>query len=238
MMNKTFATLANSVRKGCHCIAGRELTGSDGQWFWGPWIRPVSQHGEGEVSTQECLYSDRTLPVALDMVEVTLLAKQESPHQPENYLIDASVRWRKVGTIAPTSLSTIEEKPIHLWIQQGTRSDRIHSSQAVGSLTPFQSLFLIRPVNLRFRIWEAVDEFKGGPRKHRRAIFHYGNVEYNLAITDPTMEARYFRPFPALNQPPKEIVPRTPSNCLLVVSLAAPFTDGYHYKVVATVLEY
>lgn len=237
-MTKTFVTLANSVRIGSHCIAGRELTGHEGQWFWGSWIRPVSQHGEGEVSTQECLCTDGTLPVSLDMVEITLLSKQDCPSQPENYIIDTSVRWRKIGTITPASLAVIEEKPPSLWAQPGTRSDRIHSSQAVGSLVPFQSLYLIRPDNLLFRIWEDMDEFKGKPRKHRRAIFNYGNVDYNLAITDPTMDSRYFRPFPALNQPHRDIVPKTPANCLLVVSLAAPFTDGYHYKVVATVLEY
>lgn len=51
------------------------------------------------------------------------------------------------------------------------------------------------------------------------------------------MGSRYFRPFPALNQPAKEILPKTPDNIFLVVSLATPFKDGYHYKIVATVLE-
>jgi hypothetical protein len=109
---------------------------------------------------------------------------------------------------------------------------------AVGSLSPFQSLYLIRPPKLQFRIWEAHDNFRGGPHKNRRAVFLYAGTEYNLPITDPTMDARYFQPFPALNQPPRDVVPRNSANCLLVASLAAPFKDGYHYKVVATVLEY
>jgi hypothetical protein len=237
MMKKTFLVLANSIRRGCHCIAGREMFQREGKWFYGPWIRPVSQQGEGEVPTQECLYSNGTQPAVLDVAEVTLTAKQECTHQPENYLIDSSARWQKIDTIPGSSLATIEEHPAHLWLQVYGRSDRILTTVAVASLVPFQSLYLIRPANLRFRIWEAVDEFRGGPRKQRRAIFTFAGTEYNLTITDPTMEARYFRPFPALNQPPKEIVPRAPGNVLLVVSLAAPFTDGYHYKVVATVLE-
>jgi hypothetical protein len=69
-------------------------------------------------------------------------------------------------------------------------------------------------------------------------LFTYAGTEYNLPITDPTMDSRYFQSFPALDQPPREIACRSPASCLLVVSLAPPFKDGYHYKVVATVLEY
>ncbi len=237
-MKKTFLVLANSIRRGCHCIAGREMFQRDGKWFYGPWVRPVSQQGEGEVRTHECLCADGRQPAILDVVEVTLTGKQDCAHQPENYMIDSSVRWHRIGTIPGSSLGVIEEKPAHLWLQPGTRTDRIHSGVAVTSLAPFQSLYLIRPTKLHFRIWEADDEFRGGPHKNRRAVFMYGGTEYNLPITDPTMDARYFRPFPALNQPPKEIAPTNPANCLLVVSLAAPFKDGYHYKVVATILEY
>lgn len=237
-MKKTFLVLANSIRRGCRCIGGREMFQKDGKWFYGPWIRPVSQQGEGEVRTQESTCADGTQPAVLDVVEVTLTAKQDCAHQPENYLIASSCRWQKNGTIPANSLGAIEEKPAHLWLQPGGRTDRIHSQMAVASLNPFQSLYLVRPVNLRFRIWEAMDDFRGGPRKQRRAFFTYAGTEYNLPITDPTMETRYFHPFPALNQPPREIAPTSPANCFLVVSLAAPFTDGYHYKVVATVLEY
>ena len=238
-MKKTFVILANSIRRGCRCIAGREMTEHDGQRHWGLWIRPVSQHGEGEISTQECLCSDGTQPAVLDIVEITLTTRQDCAYQPENFIIDPSCRWQKHGTIPASSLPTIEEEPTHLWLQAGAgRTDRIQSQIALGSLEPFQSLYLIRPTKLLFRIWETLDAFRGGLRKQRRAVFSYAGTEYNLTITDPSMEARYFRPFPPHDQPPKEIAPRSPENCLLVVSLAAPFTDGYHYKVVATVLEY
>jgi hypothetical protein len=239
-MKKILAVLANSVRKGCHCIAGREMTERDGQWFWGPWIRPVSQQGEGEVTTRESTCSDGTQTAVLNVVEIALSARQECSYQPENYFIDPSCRWRKLGKVAAKDLVGIEERPPHLWLPQGRdgRTDRIHSSQALGSLTPFQSLYLIRPVDLRFHIWQAVDPFRGGPRKQRRAIFSYEGVEYDLPITDPTMDIRYFRPFPTLDEPMREILPRTLPGCLIVVSLAAPFKDEYHYKVVATVLEY
>jgi len=238
MMKKTFAILANSVRKGCRCIAGRELLQPAGQSSWGPWIRPVSQQGEGEISDQESACSDGTQPAVLDVVEVSLAAKQAHPYQPENYLLALSSPWRKLGVLDPERLPALEEQPAHLWFQRGERrTDRIHSSRARHSLLPFQTLYLIRPASLRFRIWEANDEYHDHPHKHRRAIFIYNGVEYDLPITDPTMDARYFRPFPALEQPARVILPKNPQRCRIVASLAAPFKDGYHYKVAATILE-
>jgi hypothetical protein len=83
-----------------------------------------------------------------------------------------------------------------------------------------------------------MNPFRGHQHRQRRALFEYSGVQYDLPVTDPTMDQRHFTPFPVLNQPPRDVLPTSPERCLLVVSLAAPFTDGYHYKVVATVLEY
>lgn len=235
-MKKIFLVLANSIRRGGHCIAGREMFQRDDKWSYGPWVRPVSQHGEGEVRTGECLCSDGNQPAVLDIVEVPLTGKQDCAHQPENYLIDPTVRWLRVGTIQGNSLGVIEETPPDLWLQYGQRTDTIHTAAVLAAPSPFQSIYLVRPNNLRFRIWEAFDRFHNYPRKNRRAIFTYAGTEYDLPITDPTMEARYFRPFPTHDQPPQEIVPTNPSNCLLVVSLTVPL-DDYHYKVVASILE-
>lgn len=164
-MKKTILVLANSVRRGCHCIAGREVSRHGGGWHYGPWIRPVSKQGEGEVPEKECLYADGTQPAVLDIAEVTLMHNQGCAFQPENWVIDSSVRWKKIYTISSNILTNTEERPSHLWYRLGERSDRIHTTVAVESLNPFQSLCLFRPNNLKFRVWEAVDEFRGSPRK-------------------------------------------------------------------------
>ena len=85
-----------------------------------------SRFTRGEVRTQESMCADGRQPAILDVVEVTLTAKQDRPYQPENYLIDSSVRWQKIGTIPASSLTAIEERPPHLWLQPGGRTDRIH----------------------------------------------------------------------------------------------------------------
>ena len=237
MITKRLAILANSVRSNNHCIAGKELNLRDNKWYWGDWVRPVSLHGEGEINNRECMCSNGMQTLILDTVEIAFSEKQQCDSQPENHLIDSSIKWKKTGKLPNSSLLDIIEEPDNLWLHRGTKTDRIHSDHAIESVVPFQSLYLIRPNNLHFKIWQAEDQYYDYPRKHRRAIFSYNNAHYNLSITDPTMESRYFRNFPPLNEPAVEIQPNEPNNCLLVVSLAKPFTDGYHYKIVATVLE-
>ena len=236
-MKKIFAILANSIRTGGkHCVAGREVIQRDGKWAWGPWIRPVSKHGGGALPSRDCICSDDTLAEVLDIVEVPFGEKPDCGCQPENHFVVPESRWRRIKTMQRSSLPLIVEEPDHLWRQPEERSDRIHADHAVGSLTPFQSLFLIRPSDLHFRIWQEERTLHGKPRKHRRAIFGYHAVDYDLPITDPAIDARQFRPFPAPGAPGRVIRPENPADWLLVVSLAAPFTDGYHYKVVAAVL--
>lgn len=234
-MNKTFIVLANSIRGGFRCIAGRETTEQKDHLMIGPWIRPVSPQGEGEVRPQESLCADGTQPAVLDVVRTTLVAKQDCPHQPENYILDASQRWEKLRTFPRDNLSYLEEHPVNLWLSQADgHTDRIHPDEAITSVQPFQSLYLIRPQGLKFKIWyDGVYN-----KKQRRTIFTYNGIEYDLSITDPTVDAKYFQPFPTLNLPLREIAPADSTRCFIVVSLTAPFRDGYHYKLVATILEY
>lgn len=235
-MEKTILILANSIRRSNRCIAGREATNLNNKWQIGQWVRPVSAHGEGEVSPLESRCSDGSQPAVLDIIKVPLLSKQECLHQPENYTIDTAVRWVKLARVGP-DLSGLIENPPSLWLQPYARSDRVHSSH-LDTGPGYQSLYLIRPVGLHYRIWEEINPFRGHRHKQRRALFTYAGIQYDLPITDPTMDRRYFTPFPALNQPPRDIAPSNPDRCLLVVSLGAPFTDGNHYKLVATVIDY
>jgi hypothetical protein len=234
-MNKTILVLANSIRVRNRCIAGREATLVDSHWRYGPWIRPVSAQGEGAVPLNKSICTDGTQPAVRDVVTIALSAKQDCQHQPENYFIDTSQRWEKVAHIEPDWTSILEQ-PADLWLQPNVKKDRI-STSFLNAASGIQSLYLIRPVNLRFIIYTEDDALRGGLHKQRRAVFDYQNCRYSLPITDPAMDRRYFTPFPALGQPPRELNPAHPDRCLLVVSLGAPF-NGFHYKIVATVIEY
>lgn len=52
-MKKTFVVLANSIRRGCRCIGGREMFQKDGKWFYGSWIRPVSHREDRDHSSEQ-----------------------------------------------------------------------------------------------------------------------------------------------------------------------------------------
>jgi len=239
-MNKTILVLANSVRKAPNrCIAGREATydAVTNQWSIGSWVRPVSKHGEGEVSPLESTCTDGTQPSVLDIVTLTVTENANVPHQPEDYFIDPSVRWVKQATVSP-DLSILAESPPNLWDQTGIKQDRV-SDTFLATLKGVRSLYLIRPHNLTFKIWEETNSFDGGQKRKRRAQFDFNGNHYDFAVTDPTMEQRYFTTFPTLNQPARVIAPKNPTRCLLVISLSAKFIkDNNHYKLVATVIDY
>jgi hypothetical protein len=238
-MDKTILILANSVRKAPHrCIAGREAIHdpTTNQWQIGSWVRPVSQHGEGEVSQQESTCTDGKQPAVLDIVTLSVTKNANVPYQPEDYFIETRTRWVKHAKAIP-DLSNLAETPTSLWDQPGARQDRV-SDDYLATLTGVRSLYLIRPQNLMFRIWEETNQFEGGQRRKRRAHFDFNGKHYDFSVTDPTMEQRYFTPFPSLDQPARDIQPKDSARCLLVISLSAKFKDNNHYKLVATVIDY
>ena len=56
---KTLLILANSIKHWPSvCIAGREIKPGGERYSFGPWIRPVSSHGEGELSPTDCQLSN------------------------------------------------------------------------------------------------------------------------------------------------------------------------------------
>lgn len=72
-LKKQIIVLANSIKHWPGvCIAGREILSDDDGYELGNWIRPVSEHGEGELAPSECLLTNRRAPRVLDFVEVPL----------------------------------------------------------------------------------------------------------------------------------------------------------------------
>src|SRR5271157_684843 len=75
MMPKTkhMLVLAHSIKHWPGvCVAGREIRSGESQYTIGPWIRPVSSHGEGELSPSECQLSNGRQPRVMDFVEISL----------------------------------------------------------------------------------------------------------------------------------------------------------------------
>lgn len=233
MQVKTMLVLANSVRRGGRCIAGREMPASAGARFGG-WLRPISNEGEGELLAQHVRLNPRLPLRPLDVVRVPLATRGGDAAHPEDWLI-ADGFWTRESACSATILSSLIEHPRSLWHDPARQSDRV-SPAALASPAEHQSLHLVRPSNLRFRAWREFDAARQRERQRYRAIFDYGGIEYDLSLTDPVATDRFVPRLPSVGEPPRDFPCPLGERALLCVSLT-PLFHGLHYKVVATVLE-
>lgn len=231
MPTKRLYILANSVKNSQHCIAGRELIDDRGKLAFGGWVRPVSRHGEGELSWNDCRFPDGNTPAIGDVVDIPLLGYAESAAQPENWIMDPKTTWRKVVVDPEILPNWVVDSPSRLWMAIGERADRI-SPAALAKLKSPASLYLIRAT--RFRVHLGWREWEGKQSKRRRALFDYRGTSYDFSLTDPEMD-RFCVPFPTREEGERTVFLPGDGDYDLCVSLSAPF-NGYHYKIVATVL--
>jgi len=215
---KRIVCLANSRKFAGRCIAGKEVRPEG----FGAWVRPVSARSTTELSRDERRYRDGKDPKILDIMDVGL--REPAPHgyQMENHLIDAVRGYRKVGELPWDRIGALLDEPETLWTNESSSrfgcNDRVAAAQAAGLNW---SLALIRPETLRMRV-----RIEGG-KPRVRARFQYHGVPYIFGVTDPFVEWAWLK-HPDGEYPVQDAV--------LCVSLGEPFTDGYCYKLVATVL--
>jgi hypothetical protein len=229
---KRIHILANSVKKSQHCIAGRELIEHNGKLVFGDWIRPVSRHGEGELSWTDCRFPNGKTPKIFDVVDMELEEHEGSASQPENWFINTDKQWKKVDIEEDQLPELVVDTPQRLWQEPGGRGDRI-SIDALKALKCGRSLYLIQVSRLRLQLgWRS---YQNKQSRRRRALFEYRGQDYDFSLTDPRMD-KYTSPFPKPEDGTKTIKVDSGGECLLCVSLTPPF-QGYHYKIVATVIE-
>jgi hypothetical protein len=81
---KRIVILANSLKNSGRCLAGKELTFSNGKWEVGRWIRIVASDQGAEVPVGLMLEQfGRTIKL-LDMIDIPLEEAVPLPDQPEN----------------------------------------------------------------------------------------------------------------------------------------------------------
>lgn len=235
-ITKQVLILANSVKHWpCSCVAGKEIDSTASKYKIGNWIRPVSTHGEGELSQSETLLSNGKQPKVFDFVEMHLDSPTNEPLQPENWVINTSHRWQRVNSKFERPLiDLLVDTPTDLWREPNESTSRVSPTFLEASL-PTPSLFLVRVQGLRARFeWS---EWNGQFKQRRYASFSYNGHDYSrLAITDPIFGEVHRTKFPSKGNPPCEFGITNSGDCHVCVSLAPEF-KGYHYKVVATVFE-
>lgn len=231
--------LANSIKKHGRCIAGREIQ-RDFPLKLGDWIRPISKSEGGALSLNEVIKDSGGRIQLLDDVIASLRGPQLGIAQPENWLLAGDQPWQGKGRIPmhPALSELLEEHPATLWgTGESGRSDRVSpNSQELQTL--HQSLVIIRPESLEFHLgrnWKS--EQQNGSRKTSNATFKYRRNSYKMPITDDHFtRARFRNKHPVKVGSEHEISIPWTKPCLLCISLTEPFR-GYHYKVIATILE-
>ena len=232
MCRKRILVLANSIKKGAHCVAGRELIGQDGDYVLGDWVRPISKHGQGELSGDEVTLNCGREVKMLDFIEMPLNCHAGDSCQPENWYIKGPRSWSDVShRYAPYKIEWLEVNPRNLWLEPGNKTDRVSHARLCAS-PPHHSLYVVRPTEFRIRLFTD-DRWD---KKKQRAVFRYNGLTYNLPLTDPLVSGRYRWQIPPSGDRPKELRLPCGDDCLICVSLAGNFED-HHYKVVATVFE-
>lgn len=163
--------LANSVKHGQHCVAGKCLQSSQ-------WVRPVANEQGAELSHEQAIYQNpygTYIVKPLQKIRMGFTSHVPLMHQPENYLIDGSL-WQQNYSVNINDLSNYLDSPVNLW-EKGSRVK--YTLIELGLYNINQSLYLIQVEQLNLYVTN------GG---RRRASFYYNRLEYDLPVTDPKFD--------------------------------------------------
>jgi len=220
---KRIVCLANSIKTGGTCVAGREVVSGR----YGQWIRPVSARPAAEVSPSESRYNDQSTPKVLDIIDVPVLKPAPQHHQTENHVIDTTRRWVKVDELPWTGLAQLCEQPASLWINSyRTRQGIFNCISQEEAATLHNSLALIQPGGFAIRVGHST--WNGKSWKTYRGRFTYNGTSYVLVVTDPIVR-KVFAHKAEGDYPVRDVY--------ICVSLTEPAPqDGRCHKLVAAVM--
>ena len=171
MSQTEIVILANSVKHGQHCVAGKCMN-------TGRWIRPVSNAQGAELSHEQAKYQNPYGTYAVKPLQKIRMGFSQHvplPHQPENYLIDGNL-WQQNYSIGLGDLPNYLDQPVDIWGQDNRVQHALITS---GFYNVPQSLYLVQVDGLSL--------YNTGDGK-RRTSFTYNGIAYDLAVTDPKFD--------------------------------------------------
>ncbi len=171
-MNKTIVILANSVKHGKHCVAGKCIDTKQ-------WIRPVANDSGKELTKEEASYLNKYGKYVVkpkQKIQMNLLKQVPLINQPENYLIDDNNNWEQKFKIDDFELEQYLDYPSTLW---GKSSNVSYNKVINNEIVIEQSLYLVKVDNLELYV---------NSSNKRRAKFNYNNILYDLPVTDPQFD--------------------------------------------------
>lgn len=199
--------LANSIKIGNRCIAGKDIK-------TGKWIRPVSEMSGGAISESKCAQYN-----LLDIVQIPFKELKPEAYQPENILIN-SMDWQVTGKYCTKEMDKLLDNPDGIW-NFGDRQDRV-TVDSFQSKKAESSLLLISPKNVRL----IVGNYNEKP--NLKTSFTYMDKNYTFGLTDIKYRENFLKEKEGTYLLKKEV--------LFTISLGEPF-KGDCYKLVAAVIE-
>jgi hypothetical protein len=214
--------VANSRKLGGRCVAGVSLQS-------GQLVRPVSPHGDGELSDEECRVDQRT-PRLLDVVSFAHHGPGSDPAQPENVVI-ADAPWKLEGPAdRGQALRLLLELTDSGSVLLGNRGRAVLDTVAAEGLDA--SLALIEPRHLRFGHGPRAEAHAGSPR----ALFKFGARDWSLPVTDFDFGPKILH-MPEGVYGWEDLGFDIPDRALLTTSLGMAH-EGWHQKLVAAVIRF
>lgn len=216
-LRKEVIILTRSDKNSGYCVAGIDV---EEQRF----IRLVSDDEDTDyaLTDDDIMYEDGTQMQPMDIIEVDLIGDQGSENQPENYTIDRSKYFEKVGKAKKSEIREYLMKPDFIFYN----AEASVSEEEMEEILDKYSLVLFRVDELR--LW--LDKFKDG---RITANFNYNDEEYRfIKITDHTLTNKYHDKVAECSPRPYVI-----KKAILVMSLAGVAVGGKHYKLVANIIE-
>jgi len=221
---KHIVCLANSRKHQGRCIAGIELI--DGRPV--QWVRPIGTRIRSEIFDEERRYADGSDPKLLDIVEIAVREPAGERPQVENWCVDPTRPWRRVGRLHWEYLAhlALPAEPLWLTDDRSTHSGKLDRVSESAARSMLRSLRLIQVERITFKILRPGHDFGNG-QPRIQGSFRYLGHDYALWLTDPVMESEVFqRREPLCSYGP----------AYLTISLAESWR-GYCHKVVAAVIE-
>mgnify|MGYP001050045125 FL=1 len=210
-MNKRAVILTKSYKNGGYCVAGIDVNTSD-------WIRFVSSNisTHGAVTDEMMCYTDGSCCEIGDIVKVQVVEPTQSPHQPENYLIDENSYWQKEGEMNLDELLDLHscENAYYPFIFQDNWS--YIESNALEEVE--QSLVMVKVSDLTIN-----PVYNGTPVTNKCDFLYRGNWYKYMSITDPDYR----------NDGPTVCIDKA----IVIVSLPDAPRNGKFYKCVAKIIE-
>lgn len=240
---KYILVLANSVRAGKYCVAGKIATRcSDGNFdIQQDWVRLTDpQNAEGAVSYATTICSGHGPIHPLDIIKLDLRESCNNPNHPEDWYFEPSQRWEFIRQEDKGCLPKIVDNPAALWF------DRIHSySVEAGYVSqmkskPFSICLIRAPGDLDFVFQKKTVPDGDNPNQTklknvRDLKFTHAGRYHEFSVTDPDFMRRHDI-WDKMQEAPQHLRFTNPANIFLCLSLGLEFRSR-HYKICATIFE-